>query len=64
MRLLTTLPKLFDGSHLTQPEVSYYQTPYFSLIPKNDEILNIDGEIMGKPPIKVTMIQKKINFFS
>ena len=64
MRLLTTLPKLFDGSHLNQPEVSYYQTPYFSLIPKSDEILNIDGEIMGKTPITVKMIQKKIKFFS
>jgi len=64
IRLLTTLPKLFDGSHLNQPEVSYYQTPYFSLIPKNDEILNIDGEIMGKTPITVKMIQEKIKFFS
>ena len=64
MRLITTLHKLFDGSHLNQPEVSYYQTPYFSLIPKSDEILNIDGEIMGKTPITVKMIQKKIKFFS
>ena len=35
-----------------------------SLIPKNDEILNIDGEIMGKTPITVKMIQEKIKFFS
>jgi YegS/Rv2252/BmrU family lipid kinase len=63
LRLLSTLPKLFDGTHLEQPEVSYYQTPYFSLIPKNNEILNIDGEIMGKTPITVNMIPKAIDFF-
>jgi sphingosine kinase len=46
-RLLQVLPKLFDGSHINEPELEYYQTSQFSLIPETDEILNIDGEIMG-----------------
>ena len=63
-RLLQVLPKLFDGSHIKEPEVEYYQTSEFSLIPEKDEILNIDGEIMGSTPIKVKMISNAIEIFS
>jgi len=55
---------LFDGSHIKEPEVEYYQTSEFSLIPEKDEILNIDGEIMGSTPIKVKMISNAIEIFS
>ena len=63
-RLLKVLPKLFDGTHINEPEVSYYKTSEFSLIPEKDEILNIDGEIMGSTPIKVKMIPRAIEIFS
>jgi len=63
-RLLQVLPKLFDGTHINEPEVSYYQTSAFSLIPEKDEILNIDGEIMGSTPINVKMLSNAIDFFS
>ena len=62
-RLLQVLPKLFDGSHINEPEVEYIQTSKFSLIPETDEILNIDGEIMGSTPIKVDMIPKAFEMF-
>jgi len=63
-RLLQVLPKLFDGSHINEPEVEYYQTSKFSLIPEIDEILNIDGEIMGSTPIKVSMLSNAIEIFA
>lgn len=63
-RLLQVLPKLFKGTHINEPEVSYYQTSKFSLIPEKDEILNIDGEIMGSTPIEVRMIPKAMEIFS
>ena len=63
-RLLQTLPNLFDGSHINEPEISYYQTSEFSLIPEKDEILNIDGEIMGSTPVKVKMIPNAIDIYS
>ena len=63
-RLLQVLPKLFDGSHIKEPEVEYYQTSEFSLVPEKDEILNIDGEIMGSTPIKVKMIPNAMEIFS
>ena len=64
IRLLQVLPKLFDGSHIKEPEVSYYQTSKFSLIPKKNEIINIDGEIMGSTPISVEMIPNAIDIYS
>jgi len=62
-RLLQVLPKLFDGSHINEPEVEYYQTSTFSLIPQRDEILNIDGEMLGSTPIKVEMISNAFEMF-
>jgi YegS/Rv2252/BmrU family lipid kinase len=62
-RLLQVLPKLFDGSHINEPELEYYQTSHFSLIPETDEILNIDGEIMGSTPIQVNVIPKAFEMF-
>jgi len=63
-RLLQVLPKLFNGSHIEEPEVSYYQTSKFSLIPEKNEIINIDGEIMGSTPISVEMIPNAIDIYS
>ena len=63
-RLLKVLPKLFNGTHINEPEVSYLQTKEFSLIPKNQDILNIDGEIIGSTPIKVKIIPKAIEIYS
>ena len=63
-RLLKTLPKLFDGTHINEPEVDYIQTSEFSLIPQKDEILNIDGEIIGTTPIKVKMLPKILKVFT
>ena len=62
-RLLQVLPKLFDGSHINEPEVSYLQVANFELIPPTDEKLNIDGEIIGKTPVKVKMIPNAFDMF-
>ena len=62
-KLLSLLPKLFDGSHIENPIVEHYQVKEFSLIPVDDEILNIDGEILGSTPINVKMIPKAFTVF-
>ena len=62
-RLLKVLPKLFDGSHIKEPEVSYLQVSEFELIPKGNDQLNIDGEIIGRTPLKVKMIQNAFEMF-
>ena len=55
-KLLTLLPKVYDGTHINSPILEYYQVSEFSLIPERDEILNIDGEVLGTTPIHVKMI--------
>jgi diacylglycerol kinase (ATP) len=63
LKLLSMLPKVFEGTHINHPLVEYYKASEFSLIPKEDEILNIDGEIAGSTPIDVKVIPKKIEIF-
>ena len=63
-RLLSVLPKLFDGTHIHEPEVEYYQASRFSLVPDNDDSLNIDGEMLGTTPLTVDMLHKAIEIFA
>jgi diacylglycerol kinase (ATP) len=63
-RLLSVLPKLFDGTHIHEPEVTYYQASSFALFPETDEILNIDGEMVGTTPITVTVLKHALAVFA
>ena len=64
IKLLTMLPKVYGGTHINSPILEYYQVSEFSLIPKQDEILNIDGEVLGTTPIHVNMIPGAFQVFS
>ena len=64
LRLLQVLPKLFDGSHINETELEYYQAKNFSIITNEHESLNIDGEVMGKTPISVEVINNGITIYS
>ncbi|MBN17975.1 MAG: hypothetical protein CL758_00610 [Chloroflexi bacterium] len=63
-RLFTVLPKLFDGTHVNEPEVTYYQASSFSILSDTDDILNIDGELVGNTPITVTMLKHSVKMFA
>ncbi len=60
-KLLSLFPKLFSGAHVGDPLVDYRQVKEFSIIPQEDNILNIDGEMIGSTPIHVTMEKGLIN---
>jgi len=62
-RLISVLPKLFNGTHVNEPEVTYYQASSFSLFPETDDILNIDGELNGTTPITVKMLKQAVKIF-
>jgi YegS/Rv2252/BmrU family lipid kinase len=62
-RLLSVLPKLFNGTHINEPEVEYYQVSTFSLKSETSDTLNVDGELVGNTPITVNMIQKAVEIF-
>ena len=61
LKLLMLFPKLFSGSHVGDPLVDYRQVKEFSIIPQEDNILNIDGEMIGSTPIHVTIEQGLID---
>ena len=58
--LFKTLPKLFKGTHIEDPNVTYYQIPKFSLKTKSNDLLNIDGELKGSTSIDVEVIHNAI----
>jgi len=60
-KLLRLFPKLFSGAHVGDPIVEYRQVKEFSIIPQEDNILNIDGEMIGSTPIHVSMLPGAIN---
>ena len=62
-RLFSVLPKLFDGSHIEEPEVAYCQVSSFSLSSETKDNLNIDGEMVGSTPIDVEMLKQAIEIF-
>ena len=62
--LFKTLPKLFKGTHITDPNVEYYQVSRFSLKTKNEDLLNIDGELKGTSPINVEVLHNAIEVFN
>ena len=64
IELLKLFPKLFTGEHIKNQKVIYKQTKSFKLEPIKNEILNIDGEIVGKTPIIVTTIPKAIKLLN
>ena len=63
-RLFSVLPKLFDGTHVNEPEVSYHQASTFSLFPETNDILNIDGEMVGTTPITVRVLKHAVEIFA
>jgi len=60
-KLLRLFPKLFSGRHVGDPLVDYHQVKEFSIIPQENNILNIDGEMIGSTPIHVTVEQGLID---
>jgi diacylglycerol kinase family enzyme len=58
--LLKLFPKLFTGEHINSPELQYKQVNSFSIIPKENNKLNIDGELLGTTPDNVKVLQKEI----
>ena len=60
MKLLRLFPKIFSGKHIGDPAVDYRQVSEFSIKPEDKNTLNIDGEMLGSTPIRVTMMPKEI----
>ena len=62
--LLKTLPKLFKGTHIDDPNIDYKQISKFSLLTENKDLLNIDGELKGTTSIEVEVLNNAIEVFN
>ena len=60
-KLLLLFPQLFSGRHINSPLVEYKQIKRFSIKPKLDSDLNIDGELVGRTPVEVSVEKGLVN---
>jgi len=56
LKTLSLFPKIFNGSHVDDPIVEYHQARAFTIEPDTDDMLNVDGELKGRSPVRVTMM--------
>lgn len=56
LKLLNLFPKIFSGGHVGDSAVMYYQAKEFSILPLQNHVLNIDGEIVGNTPVHVKVL--------
>lgn len=61
LKLFKMFPKVFSGKHIADPIVEYHQVKSFSVIPKEENVLNIDGEMIGSTPIDVEVVPSAID---
>jgi len=62
--LLSTFPKIFKGTHGDNPAVTFYQgkTAWIRTTPK--KALLPDGEIFGAAPTQITLLPRRVRYFS
>ncbi|MCH8194280.1 MAG: diacylglycerol kinase family lipid kinase [Planctomycetes bacterium] len=64
MRLLKLFPKLFEGKHIEDPLCEYYQVRRCAILPEKEGPLNLDGDIMGRTPVRLEVVPKAFSVFS
>jgi len=61
LKMLSLFPKIFSGRHVDDPIVEVRQARSFAIEPGVEEPLNIDGELAGRTPVRVTVIPGAID---
>tara|TARA_B110001454_G_scaffold212973_1_gene230454 strand:+ start:341 stop:1231 length:891 start_codon:yes stop_codon:yes gene_type:complete len=64
LELLLLLPKIFSGKHVLSDKVEYVQGKKINIIPDENEILNIDGEMRCSTPINISILPRRLEIFS
>ena len=64
LELLLLLPKIFSGKHVLSDKVEYVQGKKINIIPEENEILNIDGEMRCSTPINISILPHRLEIFS
>ncbi|MDK9710247.1 diacylglycerol/lipid kinase family protein [Acidaminobacter sp.] len=64
LKLMAMFPSIFKGEHLNIKEVEYYNCSEVSVKSlEKSLLLNVDGNIVGTTPVKVTLANEKICMF-
>ena len=64
LNLISTFPKIFDGSHINTKFVDYIHAKHITFEAKDPKILSPDGEVFGHLPIEVSCIPGAVNIFA
>ncbi len=59
-KLISLFSKIFSGKHINDPSVDYRQIKELSLVTNQTMTLNLDGEVKGKSPMIVSVVNKAI----
>jgi len=62
--LIATFPKLFKGTHGGNPAVTNYQAKKISIHTTPAKTLLPDGELIGTTPTQITILPKRVRYFS
>ena len=59
-KLFKLIPALYAGNALDKKGVNYFECKSLELDTKSNLIVEADGEIIGKPPVKYSVLSKKL----
>jgi YegS/Rv2252/BmrU family lipid kinase len=62
--LLSTLPKIYNGSHIRHPAVSHVKARTVKIKTRPEKILLADGEVFGTTPATITVHPKMIRYLA
>ena len=60
-QLLKLIPSLYTGKALDKQGVKYVECKQIELKTNDNLVIEADGEIVGKPPIKYSVLNKAIS---
>ncbi|MCM2283892.1 MAG: diacylglycerol kinase family lipid kinase [Desulfobacula sp.] len=62
--LLSTLPKIYTGSHLCHPAVSHVQAKTVKIKTRPEKAMLADGEVLGTTPATITVHPRMIRYLA
>ena len=62
-KLVNIFPKIFTGDHIKSDEIEYKQVDSYSIIPDENDPINLDGETIGSTPINVKVLKESLEIY-
>jgi diacylglycerol kinase family enzyme len=56
IEFLMTVPKVYDGTHITHPQVDTYRAKRVEVRSEQDLLLQVEGEVCGHTPLTFEMV--------